>query len=234
MFKDVIIEVIGGEIVFTCGACKRPGSFDTEMVRAITGSNVVKPCPLCKAMITFNRKVVLDEIERLMSRDPSLENPLIVDDLEYPEEESAVEATDEKPAPKTADGEEIQGGEAILVLDFEDSFINDVKVVFAGIANVKSHGASLGAVKFIKDDMENAKLILMDVFLGDGTCFDVLERLKDNKQASSIPVILVSTTEDDEKMIKKTVSGYPQVKFVIQKENLMKKLINISTILRKT
>ena len=234
MFKDVIIEVIGGEIVFTCGACKKPGSFDTEMVRAITGSNVVKPCPLCKGMITFNRKAMLDEIDRLMSRDPSLENPLIVNDLAYPEEESGAVTTDKKSDPESAEEEEIPGGDAILVLDFEDSFISDVKVVFDGIANVKSHGASLGAVKFIKDDMENAKLILMDVFLGDGTCFDVLERLKDNERASSIPVILVSTTEDDEKMIKKTVSGYPQVKFVIQKENLMKKLINISAILRKT
>ncbi len=233
MFKDVIIEVIGGEIVFTCGACKKPGSFDTEMVKAITGSNVVKPCPLCKGMITFNRKAMLDEIDRLMSRDPSLENPLVVDDLQYPEEESGAVTTDNNPEPETAD-EEIPGGDAILVLDFEDSFINDVKVVFDGIANVKSHSESLGAVRFIKMSIENAKLILMDVFLGDGTCFDVLERLRDNQKASSIPVILVSTTKDDEKMIKKTVSSYPQVKFVIQKQDLMKKLINISAILRKT
>lgn len=230
MFQDVIIEVRGGRIVFSCGACKEREVFEPEIVREITGSNVVKPCPLCKSMNTFNRKIMTDEIDKLIERDPTLDNPLIPDDLEYPDEPAAEPKKEEA---KEVPEDYIPGGDTILVLDYEATFINDVKVVFAGIANVEAHAESLGAVRFIKGSMVNAKLILMDVFLGDGTCFDVLERLKDNGQASSIPVILVSTTKDDEKMVKKSVSAYPQVKFVIQKQDLMKKLINIAAMLRK-
>ena len=244
MFKDVIIEVSGGKIVFTCGACKKTGTFDIEKVRAITGGNVIKPCPLCKAMIAFNRPYVSGMIRGLLSGNPDLENPFqYEEEAEIPKtveaEEAPAEVVEEvapNPAPEAATpkDEQIPEGDTILVLDFENTFIEDVRVVFTGIANIDSHGASLGAVKFIKDGMKNrAKLILMDVFLGDGTCFDVLERLKDNKQASAIPVIIVSTTKEDEKMIKGSVAAYPQVKFIIPKEDLMKKLINISRILTK-
>ncbi len=244
MFKDVIIEVSGGKIVFTCGACKETGTFDIEKVRAITGGNVIKPCPLCKAMIVFNRPYVSGMIRGLLSGNPALENPFSSEEAdELPKTVEVEEAPAEvvegvvpTPVPEaTAPTEEhIPEGDTILVLDFENSFIEDVRVVFTGIANVDSHGASLGAVKFIKDGMKNnAKLILMDVFLGDGTCFDVLERLKDNEDASAIPVIIVSTTKDDEKMIKGSVAAYPQVKFIIPKGDLMKKLIGLSSILTK-
>ena len=244
MFKDVIIEVSGGKIVFTCGSCKETGTFDLKQVREITGDNVIKPCPKCKAMIAFNRPYVSGMIKELRAENPALDNPFSSEEAEdIPKtvkvEETPAEvvedvATAPEPEATAPTNEHIPDGDTILVLDFEDTFIEDVKVVFAGIANIESHGASLGAVKFIKDGMmKNAKLILMDVFLGDGTCFDVLDRLKDSEQASAIPVIIVSTTKDDEKMVKGVVPAYPQVKFVIQKEDLMKKLIGISSILTK-
>ncbi len=252
MFKDVIIEVSRGKIVFTCGACKETGTFDIKQVRAITGGNVIKPCPLCKAMIAFNRPYVSGMIRGLLSGNPALENPFSSKEAEELPKTVEVEKTPVKVVEKTpvevADDvtnlptsettastkEHIPGRDTILVVDFENTFIEDVRIVFTGIANVESHGASLGAVKFIKDGItKNAKLILMDGFLGDGTCFDVLERLKDNEQASAIPVIIVSTTKENEKMLKESVSEYPQVKFIIPKEDLMKKLIGISSILTK-
>lgn len=244
MFKDVIIEVSDGKIVFTCGACKETGTFDIEMVRMITGGNVIKPCPQCKEMIAFNKSHVSGMIRGLMAENPALENPFSSEDAEgIPKtvevEKASVEVVDEvvaTPATKTPvlTKEHIPEGDTILVVDYENTFIEDVRVVFSGIANVESHGASLGAVKFIKEGIEKkAKLILMDVFLGDGTCFDVLDRLMDSEQASAIPVIIVSTTKDDEKMVKGCMSAYPQVKFVIQKGDLMKKLIGLSSILTK-
>ncbi len=228
MIQDVVIEIRGKRIVFSCPACHSPDVFPAEMIKGITGKNVARKCTICNSMVAINKPKIEAALEREVSRNPGLENPL--------EDATSKKAADEiKIPPKlTGDYEEpIPEGDLILVLDYEESFREDVRVVFSDIANVKAHGASLGAVRFIKRYLGYITLIIMDVYLGDGTCFDVLERLSDNEEATKVPVIVVSSTKEDEKMIKESLSSYPQVKFVIQKEGLMKKLIELSTILAR-
>ena len=120
-----------------------------------------------------------------------------------------------------------------MVIDNNGSMRDDIAIIFSEIARVKEHGASLGAVRFIREWIDAANLIIMEVFLGDGTCFDVLERMKGDEALSKIPVIVVSTSKEDEPIIKRELSSYPQVKFVIYKHELMKKLISLSSLLEK-
>lgn len=228
MIQDVVIEVRGKRVVFSCPACHSPDIFSAEMIKKITGKNVARKCPICNSMAAINKPKVEAALEQEISRNPRLENPL--------EDAISKEIPDEiksPPIPAEDDKESIPEGDLILVLDYEESFREDVRVIFSGIANVKAHGASLGAVRFIKMHLGHITLIIMDVYLGDGTCFDVLERLKDDEEATKVPVIVVSSSKEDEKMIKESLSSYPQVKFIIQKEGLMKKMIELSTILAR-
>ena len=228
MIQDVVIEIRRKRIVFSCPACHSPDVFSSEMIKEITGKNVARKCPICNSMIAINRSKIDVALQKEISNSPWVENPL--DDPI-----SKKETDDVKIPPKLTEEyeEPIPEGDLILVLDYEESFREDVRVVFSDIASVKAHGASLGAVRFIKSYLGHITLIIMDVYLGDGTCFDVLERLSDNEEATKVPVIVVSSSKEDEKMIKASLSSYPQVKFVIQKEGLMKKLIELSTILVK-
>jgi CheY-like chemotaxis protein/uncharacterized C2H2 Zn-finger protein len=229
MIQEVIIEERGGRIVFSCPSCQVHGAFGSDIVSDITDENIVRNCPRCGTLVVFKKPAIESAVKTLLAQNPELTDPL----REFAEEEFTdftlpslllEEEDEETPIPE---------GGLILVLDHEESLRYDIKEVFSGIANVEAHGASLGAVRFIRKWLGFVTLILMDVFLGDGTCFDVLDRLKAERATSTIPVIVVSRSEEDTKIIKKSLSFYPQLKFVIQREDLVKKLTGLSEAMKR-
>ena len=123
--------------------------------------------------------------------------------------------------------------DTIIVIDCEQVFREDIKVVFSEIAGVEAFDGSKGASDFIKKNSERTLLIIIDVFLGDTSCMTVLDEIEGDDSASKIPIIVFYTSREDEDVIKDMLSQYKQVKFIIHKEDLMKKLIELSMKLPK-
>ena len=70
--------------------------------------------------------------------------------------------------------------------------------------------------------------MMMDMNLGDGSCFSVLDALRDDGRAGAIPTIVTYVDRNQHEIIRKGLASYPQVKFFIQKEELIKKMIELS------
>lgn len=116
----------------------------------------------------------------------------------------------------------------ILVVDQEDSFRDDIWITFSDIARVEGYRGAKGAADYIKKRSGEITIMMMDMDLGDGSCFEVLDALKGDGKAGAIPTIITFTDKSQYEQIKKGLPGYPQVKFFIQKEEFIKKMIELS------
>jgi hypothetical protein len=116
----------------------------------------------------------------------------------------------------------------ILVVDREDSFRDDIWIIFSDIARVEGYRGAMGAAQYIKKRKDEITIIMMEVNLGDGSCFSVLDALRDGSGAEKIPTIVAYADKGELDIIKRGVSSYPQIKAVVQKEELVKKMIELS------
>lgn len=205
MAKDVILEAKDGLVIFSCPFCKTSGAFPRDVVRGIKDISTSLKCPNCSSMVDFNKYKIVSEFEKLRSENLGLKSHI--------KKEGETEAQDSKHA-----------GNLILVICSKGTIFNEIRQMFSGEASVASHEGSLGAVRFIKSRIKYVALIVMDVFLGDGTCLDVLERIKGDEEVSNIPIVLVTSSIEDDKVIENKLSAYPQVNSVINRGELTYKL----------
>jgi hypothetical protein len=116
----------------------------------------------------------------------------------------------------------------ILVVDKEDSFRDDIWITFSDIARVEGYRGASGAGQYIKKRADEITIMMMDLDLGDGSCFSVLDVLRDDDRVNAIPTIVTYIDKSQYDIIKKGLASYPQVKFFIQKEEFIKKMIELS------
>jgi DNA-binding NtrC family response regulator len=116
----------------------------------------------------------------------------------------------------------------ILVVDLEDSFRDDIWITFSDIARVEGYRGAQGAADYIKERAEEITIMMMDLDLGDGSCFEVLDSLKKDGKAGAIPTIVTYVDKSQYEVVKRGLGSYPQVKFCIQKEDFIKKMIELS------
>jgi len=116
----------------------------------------------------------------------------------------------------------------ILVVDKEDSFRDDIWITFSDIARVEGFRGAAGAAQYIKKRAGEITIMMMDLDLGDGSCFSVLDALLDDGRAAVIPTVVTYVDTAQHDIIKKGLYSYPQVKFFIQKEEFIKKMIELS------
>jgi CheY-like chemotaxis protein len=213
LIKDVDIKVKKGRIVFSCPSCETPDAFSPGRVKKIRVTKVALKCSHCEAMATFNMPKVEAFISELISKDPKLENP-IIKEIED-EAVSAPSPPDQIMRPK---------GDMILMVDYGETFREAVRIIFSDIARVEAYGGGSGAAVYIKKHEPEIKLIIMDFDLGDEYCLKVLDGIKDNEEASKIPVIVVCPEGNNEEKVRERLPSYPQIISVYLKKDLIKKL----------
>ncbi len=228
MAPDILINIVNSVIVFTCPSCGKTGGFGLEEIRKMgrAGESAVYPCGHCGAEASFDSATIEGTV-RLMKKDnPGLRGPFGV---------KFEEASEIRVRPVGSPGEGGKGaGPAagdhgvIVVIDSDESYRKDVQVIFEGLARVKAYGGSKGAVDFIKKWAQEAILMIIDVYLGDGTFIDVLGGLKESEEASKISTIVVHPTRKDRAIIEQMVLPYPQVKRIIHKDELLKRLSEVA------
>jgi len=116
----------------------------------------------------------------------------------------------------------------IFVVDMEDSFRDDIWITFSDIARVEGYRGARGAADYIIKRADEITIMMMDMDLGDGSCFEVLDELRRDGRAFLIPTIVTYVDRNQYEIAKRGLSSYPQVKFCIQKEELIKKMIELS------
>ncbi len=205
MAKDVVLEAKDGLVIFSCPFCKTSGAFPRDVVRGIKDISTSLKCPQCGSMVDFNKYKIVSEFEKMRSENQEFKSHI--------KKEGETEAQDTEHA-----------GNLILVVCNKGTIFNEIREMFSGEASVASHEGSLGAVRFIKSRIKYVALIVIDVFLGDGTCLDVLERIKGDEEVSNIPIVLVTSSLEDDKMIENKLSPYSQINSVIHRGELAYKL----------
>lgn len=219
MIKEVNIKVKKGRIVFSCPSCEMPEAFPADKVKKIAVTKVALKCPNCDAMATFNMPKIRAAISELISKDPRLENPI----LKKAEDEAPTDQRG-KGAPLPPDQILRPKGNMILMVDYGETFRDAVKMIFSNIAHVEAYGGYRGAVDFIKKHEPEIRLIIMDFDLGDEYCLKVLDGIKDDKEASKIPVIVVCPKVEDEEKVKERLPNYPQIVSIYLAKDLIKRL----------
>jgi GT2 family glycosyltransferase len=116
----------------------------------------------------------------------------------------------------------------ILVVDLEDSFRDDIWITFSDIARVEGYRGAMGAAQYIKKRAGEITIMMMDMNLGDGSCFSVLDALRDDNRAGAIPTIVTYMDQKEYEVVRRGLPSYSQIKFCIQKEEFIKKMIELS------
>lgn len=224
MIKDVLIDVKNDSIIFSCPYCKGPGVFPIDMVRGLFGKNSSRECPLCGSMAAFDSTKIEGTLRLLTADNPKLVNPL------ESEIEAAIKPKSAADKGKPVKEDELKlGGNLILVLDREETYREDIKKIFSGLSDVEAYGGCKGAADFIKKRAGRTTIMIMDVFLGDGTFIEVLDGIKDDERASKIPVIIVHPARKDRPVIEQMSYPYSQIKRIVYKDSLLGRLEEISS-----
>lgn len=228
MPDEVIIEVHDGWIVFSCPSCARKGVFSPQVAQEVSESDNIRTCPFCWGDVLLDPLKIEGTVCLMMAENPDLNNPLEVEI----DEEIEVEIFEVAKPAKTG-GENSTVDDLIVVVDSEETYRADIEKIFSGIAVVEAFGGAQGADKFILERAEATTLVIMDVYLGDGTFMDILNAVKWDDHSSKVPVILVYPIRKDKPVIEEMAKQYPQVKRIIHKEDLLKRLTELSEKLPK-
>jgi CheY-like chemotaxis protein len=198
------------------------------VVQEISESDNIRTCPICWRDVLLDPLKIEGTVRLMMAENPGLNNPLEVEI----DDEIEVEIF-EVARPVKAGGEDIAVDDLILVVDSEETYRADIEKIFSGIAVVEAYGGAQGADTFIMERVESTTLVIMDVYLGDGTFMDILNAVKGDERASKVSVILVYPIRKDKPVIEEMAKQYPQVKRIIHKEDLLKRLTELSEKLPK-
>ena len=214
MASDVTISIINSVIVFSCPACKRTGGFPLELIREMKGETINYPCGHCGAEAGFDSARVEGAVRLMKKDDPSLKGPF---DVKFTEG-----SLDSTRAGDAADQD------VIVVIDSDETFRKDISTIFEGLARVEAYGGCQGAAEFIITHAKQAILVILDVYLGDGTFMDVLSGLKADEKAARISTIVVHPTRKDRVIIEQMVLPFAQIKRIIHKDELLKRLTELA------
>jgi hypothetical protein len=218
MAPDVVITIINNVIVFSCPSCSRTGGFPLELIREMKNESITYWCGHCGAQAEFDSARIEGTI-RLMKKDnPNLKGPF---DVKF-KEESLIGGDSALSAGKAADQD------VIVVIDSDESFRTDIGTIFEGLARVEAYGGSNGAAEFIIKHAKQAILMILDVYLGDGTFIDILGGIRENEKAAKISTIVVHPTRKDRVIIEQMVLPFPQIKRIIHKDDLLKRLTELA------
>ncbi len=214
MASDVVITIINNVIVFSCPACKKTGGFPLELIREMSGETIAYPCGHCGAEAAFDSARIEGTVRLMKKDDPGLKGPF---DVKFTE--GSLIGSD------SAQGAD---QDVIVVIDSDESFRTDIATIFEGLARVEAYGGSKGAAEFIISHAKQAILVILDVYLGDGTFIDVLGGIKANEKAAKISTILVHPTRKDRVIIEQMMLPFEQVKRIIHKDDLLKRLAEVA------
>jgi hypothetical protein len=217
MAPDVVITIINNVIVFSCPSCKKTGGFPLELIREMKGETIAYPCGHCNAEASFDSAKIEGTVRLMKKDDPGLKGPF---DVKFAE--GALIGADSAGGGGSADQD------VIVVIDSDESFRTDIGTIFQGLARVEAYGGSKGAAEFIITHAKRAILMILDVYLGDGTFIDILGAIKSNEKATGISTILVHPTRKDRVIIEQMVLPFPQVKRIIHKDDLLKRLAEVA------
>ncbi len=218
MASDVVITIINNVIVFSCPSCSGTGGFPLALVQEMSDESINYWCGHCGAEAVFDSARIEGTI-RLMKKDnPALKGPF---DVKF--KEGAL--IEDKPAPSGGGASE---QDVIVVIDSDESFRTDIGTIFEGLARVEAYGGSKGAAEFIVAHAKRAILMILDVYLGDGTFIDILGAIKANEKAANISTIVVHPTKKDRAIIEQMVLPFSQVKRIIHKDELLKRLAEVA------
>lgn len=214
MASDVTITIINSVIVFSCPACQRTGGFPLELIREMKGETINYPCGHCGAEAGFDSARVEGTVRLMKKDDPSLKGPF---DVKFTEG-----SLDSARAGGAVDQD------VIVVIDSDETFRKDISTIFEGLARVEAYGGCQGAAEFIITHAKQAILMILDVYLGDGTFMDVLSGVKGDEKAAKISTIVVHPTRKDRVIIEQMVLPFEQVKRIIHKDELLKRLTELA------
>ncbi len=214
MAPEVVITIVNQVIVFSCPSCGKTGGFPLELIREMTDETIPYPCGHCGAEAAFDASRIEGTVRLMKKDDPGLKGPFDV---------------------KFAEGSLMQGDSApggdqdvIVVIDSDESFRKDIGTIFEGLARVEAYGGSKGAAEFIISHAKRAILMILDVYLGDGTFIDILGGIRENNKAAKISTIVVHPTRKDRVIIEQMVLPFPQIKRIIHKDDLLKRLTELA------
>lgn len=217
MASDVIIDIINNVIVFSCPSCKKTGGFPLELIREMRGETIAYPCGHCGAEAAFDSSRIEGTVRLMKTDNPGLKGPF---DVKF--KEGSLIGGDLPPGAGTADQD------VIVVVDSDESFRTDIGTIFEGLARVEAYGGSKGAAEFIIKHANRVILMILDVYLGDGTFIDILGGIKASEKAAKISTIVVHPTRKDRVIIEQMVLPFPQVKRIIHKDDLLKRLTELA------
>jgi hypothetical protein len=227
MASEVLINIVNKVIVFTCPSCSKTGGFPLEKIKTMQGESADYPCGHCNAGITFDSAKIEGAVRLMKRDDPSLAGPYDVKFVESPDigVEAGVPAANGSARAGAGDN----GHGVIIVIDSDEMYRKDILKIFEGVARVEAYGGgSKGSVDFINQWAKEAILIIIDVYLGDGTFIDVLNGIKTNDRATKISTIVVHPVRKDRAIIEQMVLPYSQVKRIIHKDDLLKRLTEVA------
>ena len=217
MPPEVVITIVNKVIVFSCPSCGKTGGFPLALIQEMSNETITYWCGHCGVEAAFDAARIQGAIRLMKKDDPGLKGPFDV---------------------KFTEGNLIQGGSAagagaaaedvIVVIDSDESFRTDIGTIFEGLARVEAYGGSKGAAEFIISNAKQAILLILDVYLGDGTFIDILGGIKEDKKAAKISTIVVHPTRKDRVIIEQMVLPFPQVKRIIHKDDLLKRLTELA------
>jgi hypothetical protein len=217
MAPDVVITIVNQVIVFSCPSCGKTGGFPLELIKEMKEEVIPYPCGHCAADASFDSARIEGAIRLMKKDDPALKGPF---DVKFVEQ-SLMQGD-------AAPGDGSSSRDVIVVVDSDESFRTDISKIFAGLAQVEAYGGSKGAADFIARHAAGAILMIIDVYLGDGTFIDVLSGIRENEKASKISTIVVHPTRKDRVIIEQMVLPFPQVKRIIHKDDLLKRLAELA------
>ena len=217
MAPEVVITIVNKVIVFSCPSCSKTGGFPLELIREMTEETIPYPCGHCGAEAAFDASRIEGTVRLMKKDDPDLKGPF---DVKFTEQ-------------SLMQGDAASGGvgshqDVIVVVDSDESFRTDIGTIFEGLARVEAYGGSKGAAEFIISHAKGAILMIIDVYLKDGTFIDVLGGIKENEKAAKISTIIVHPTRKDRVIIEQMVLPFPQVKRIIHKDDLLKRLTELA------
>ena len=216
MASDVIITIINNVIVFSCPSCTKTGGFPLELIKEMSGETINYTCGHCGTEAAFDSSRIEGTIRLMKKDDPNLKGPF---DVKFTEG-SLMQGDSAKAGAADRD--------VIVVIDSDESFRKDIGKIFDGLARVEAYGGSKGAAEFIIKHAGQAILMILDVYLGDGTFIEVLSGIKGDEKAGKISTIVVHPTRKDRVVIEQMVLPFNQVKRIIHKDDLLKRLTELA------
>ena len=84
--------------------------------------------------------------------------------------------------------------DVIVVIDSDETYRKDISTIFEGLARVEAYGGCRGRSSSSTRTPSRRILMILDVYLGDGTFIDVLAGIKADEKAANISTIVVHPT----------------------------------------